>query len=298
MDQPPSGARNVEPIARHIPQIEYGASSVQGKRDAMEDAHQVIQDLTAFANRFGGKKLSYFAVFDGHTGDKVATYAATRLHLNLILDRFFSSNIEEALRNAFAKTDKEFLATERNDGSTAIVAVIEGNMLYIANLGDSRAVLEKNGEVEFATEDHKPNHPKEKARIEAAGGFVKNGRVSGRLAVSRAFGDKTYKILGGKIKAPLVSNVPTISRKQLTPQNKFLILASDGLWDVMTNQEAVDLVHKKLKQHQNPQKASKALVTRALKEGSKDNITALVVSLVETKKKRRRIFGKSLGSQS
>ena len=296
--QPAPHPRAADPTPTYIPL--YGVCSIQGQRSTMEDAHQVIPDLATFFDSTkklsDGKRRSYYAVFDGHGGARAAQYAANNLHLNLIYDQCFPNNITEALRKAFVKTDKNFIARGYNDGSTAIVAVRENNTLYLANLGDSRAVLEENGKVGFATKDHKPNDPDERRRIEAAGGTVlddKRGGVvlnaRGQLAMSRAFGNRNYKktvmssvknIIQNKLTVgSIVSNEPTITCLQLTPQNTFLILASDGIWNVIENQEAVALVKKELEQHLDPQKASKALVDEAFKRKSSDNITALIVLL-------------------
>jgi protein phosphatase 1L len=147
--------------------------------------------------------------------------------------------------------------------------------MYIANVGDSRAVLCRGKKSIGLSSDHKPDREDEQERIESFGGSVVNSentgwiaRVNGHLAISRSVGDIRLKDPPQGVTAE-----PEISELDITPEDQFIILASDGLWDVMTNQESVDLVRK----CQDKNKAAELLVDKALKLGSADNVTALIV---------------------
>ncbi|KDQ15204.1 hypothetical protein BOTBODRAFT_31871 [Botryobasidium botryosum FD-172 SS1] len=138
-------------------------------------------------------------------------------------------------------------------------------VLYTANVGDARAVLCSAGEAIRLTHDHKGSDKGEVKRIKEAGGFVLNNRVNGVLAVTRSLGDSAMK--------EFVVGTPYTTTVELTDSDEFLILACDGLWDVLKDQEAVDLVRRET----DAQKASEILVKHALDNYSQDNVTVLVV---------------------
>lgn len=137
-------------------------------------------------------------------------------------------------------------------GCTAVVAVIHGNKVVIANTGDSRCIISRKGVAEPLTLDHKPVLLEEAERIIKAGGFVRDNRVNGALNVSRTIGDLDFK---RNTNLPhthqMVVATPDITSFDLQKGDEFLILACDGIWDVMSNQEAVDFVRKRLKQRES-----------------------------------------------
>lgn len=214
-------------------ELNWGLSFMQGKRPTMEDEHVHIVDSK--------EECGFFGVYDGHGGVEAAKYAKKHLH------EIFSNakgSIQERMYEAFLKTDEKLLqCSDIIAGTTAVVAFIEKDWLHIGWAGDSRAVFARDGKIIFASQDHKPDDPEEKKRIERAGGFVKKWGVwrvyPGGLAVARALGDKDLKqqLPGGIIAKPSVVSIPL-----KTTQNSFLILACDGLWDVVTNVEAVKVV--------------------------------------------------------
>eukprot|EP00602_Paraphysomonas_sp_CaronLab_P008243 CAMPEP_0185019610 /NCGR_PEP_ID=MMETSP1103-20130426/2225_1 /TAXON_ID=36769 /ORGANISM="Paraphysomonas bandaiensis, Strain Caron Lab Isolate" /LENGTH=382 /DNA_ID=CAMNT_0027550025 /DNA_START=248 /DNA_END=1396 /DNA_ORIENTATION=- len=134
-------------------------------------------------------------------------------------------------------------------GCTACVSLKHGNDLYVANAGDSRAVLCRGDGSAYALSfDHKPNDKTESDRIIAAGGFVNQvGRVNGNLNLSRAIGDLKYK-QNRNIPPPeqIISGDPDITVTTLLPDDKFFLVACDGIWDCFTNQEACDFVSKRI----------------------------------------------------
>nr|PIL99891.1 putative PP2C [Toxoplasma gondii COUG] len=203
-----------------------------------------------------------FGVFDGHgpSGHDVSGYVHRMLFALLLTDESLNRNPQLALRNAFVATHQSVLAyaahTERFDcslsGSTASVVLQTQRRLFVAHVGDSRAVLarqRRDGVVaETLTVDHKPTIPAERARIEAAGGELKRlecdipyrvflkGRLYPGLAMSRALGDAIASHAG-------VSCEPDLSTVELDRSCLFVIIASDGVWEFISNQEAVNIVN-------------------------------------------------------
>lgn len=176
-------------------------------------------------------------------------------------------------------------------GCTAVVAVKKNNELFVANAGDSRGVLCRSGKAVALSEDHKPASEVERTRIIAAGGFLSEiggvCRVNGNLNLSRAIGDLKYK--GNSDLPPkdqIITAEPDILKFTLVPEDRFFVLACDGIWDVMSNQECVDFVSQRLDQGMTPTAAACALLDACLANDPKetrgvgcDNMTALVVLL-------------------
>lgn len=262
-------------------------------RPTMEDSHIEIRPFApntchgATTNNAG-----YFAVYDGHGGREAVDYIERHLHRNLEQE-LRHANIKDAtprpdglvqaaLEAAFVKTDDEMAGNPRyvQCGSTVCSVLIRpdpitgGRVLYAANAGDARAVLavstKDGGDLvaQRLTKDHCPNTPREIARIKRAGGSVFNGRVNGSLAVSRALGDHGLKAAG-------VTGVPHQSVVSLHKGHKFVIIACDGLWDVMTDQEAVKMVAKM----RDPTRMAKKLIAVAMARMTTDNVSVMCVRL-------------------
>jgi len=155
-------------------------------------------------------------------------------------------------------------------GACATTALVRGGHLYVAHVGDCRAVLSRDGAAAALTADHTCIREEERERIEREDGYVcrtcsGGWRVQGRLAVSRAFGD-------GALKRWVVAD-PAVTRVALDAMCEFLVIASDGLWDKVSNQEAVDAVST------SPATACRELVDMARHRGSRDDVTVMVVDL-------------------
>eukprot|EP00293_Proteomonas_sulcata_P000729 CAMPEP_0184321808 /NCGR_PEP_ID=MMETSP1049-20130417/121191_1 /TAXON_ID=77928 /ORGANISM="Proteomonas sulcata, Strain CCMP704" /LENGTH=249 /DNA_ID=CAMNT_0026642755 /DNA_START=69 /DNA_END=818 /DNA_ORIENTATION=- len=243
----------------------------------MEDVHIVRRT----------EGLHIFAVCDGHGGDRCAKYLEAHLAEKIATRiRGFPDNIPEALTRVCEDVDKEFLNSlggrheEQNVGSCAVIVVLKGNRAFCANVGDSRAVLycrDKSSRSTVVTPlstDHKPMpNTAELQRLKDIGTMVHMGRLEGRIAVSRAFGDATFKTRNvGLISEP---EIQTIDLPDRAGKDVFLVIACDGLWDVTTNEQAGDLVTDLRKLSES----AKALTDFGLGNGSTDNITAMVVSL-------------------
>ncbi|KAI4970780.1 probable protein phosphatase 2C 59 [Hordeum vulgare subsp. vulgare] len=248
----------------------YGYASCLGKRSSMEDFHETRIDGV------DGETVGLFGVFDGHGGARAAEFVKQNLFSNLIKHPKFFTDTKSAIAETFTHTDSELLkadtAHNRDAGSTASTAILVGDRLVVANVGDSRAVICRGGDAIAVSRDHKPDQTDERQRIEDAGGFVMwagTWRVGGVLAVSRAFGDKLLK--------QYVVADPEIKEEVVDSSLEFLILASDGLWDVVTNEEAVAMV----KPIVDSQQAAKKLLVEATRRGSADNITCVVVRFLD-----------------
>ncbi|EPS57222.1 hypothetical protein M569_17598, partial [Genlisea aurea] len=211
----------------------FAALSLKGKKKFMEDAHR--------AYRFDDEKVFFFGVYDGHGGSKAAEFASENLHVR-IMEQISKNNRskEAAVAMGYLKTDEEFLKQGIGSGACCVTALIHGrNSMVVSNLGDCRAVLCRNGAAEPLTSDHCPSRDDERRRIEDQGGYVEfhrgMWRTHGSLAVSRSIGDSHLKEWG-------VIAVPDSKLVELNPETEYLLLASDGLWKHVGDQEAVDVV--------------------------------------------------------
>ncbi|CAK9216791.1 unnamed protein product [Sphagnum troendelagicum] len=244
----------------------YGYSRLQGKRASMEDFHDAKSSIV------GDQVIGLFGVFDGHGGSRAAEYVKKNLFDNLLKHPKFVDDTKLAIAESYKQTDQDYLRAESNQqrdaGSTASTAVLVGDRLLVANVGDSRAVICRGGKAFALSNDHKPNRIDERQRIEDAGGvvmWVGTWRVGGVLAVSRAFGDRLLK--------RYVVAEPEIQEDTIEEGVDFLILASDGLWDVVSNQEAVSIIESIT----DAEEAANRLTDEAYRRGSCDNITCIIV---------------------
>ncbi|ELW47235.1 Protein phosphatase 1L, partial [Tupaia chinensis] len=172
------------------------------------------------------------------------------------------------------------MLTQRTQGTTCLIALLSDKDLTVANVGDSRGVLcDKDGNAIPLSHDHKPYQLKERKRIKRAGGFISfNGswRVQGILAMSRSLGDYPLKNLNVVIPDP---DILTFDLDKLQPE--FMILASDGLWDAFSNEEAVRFIKERLDE---PHFGAKSIVLQSFYRGCPDNITVMVVKFRNSSK--------------
>lgn len=276
---------------------------------------------------------TFAAVFDGHGGDECSNYLVDALprHIRnqMLTDRealrqsiengrggprglhtdtgedATSEVMRRILKTAYLRADKEFISpkTAPQSGSTGATVVLFGRRLFAANVGDSRVVLaRKNGACLELTSDHKPSRQDEAARVRAAGGFILHKRVMGELAITRAFGDKSFKMgikamleedadelgAGGMsddttkdLTAPLVSAEPEIASIVLSHDDEFLLLACDGLFDVFKSQDAITFARQELIAHRGePAEVARILSDQAIRvRRSRDNVSILIIVL-------------------
>lgn len=263
-----------------LPVFRSGSYSEKGPKEFMEDEHICVDNLHDHldAARDFPSPGAFYGVFDGHGGVDAASFAKNSLLKSIVEDSHFPARIRRAIRNAFVRTDhalSDSKSLDRTSGTTALIALVLGRKMLIANAGDSRAVLGKRGKAIELSKDHKPNCTSEKLRIEKLGGVIYDGYLNGQLSVARALGD--WHLKGPKgISYPL-SSEPELEELILTEEDEFLVIGCDGLWDVMSSQCAVTMTRKELMLHNDPEKCCKVLVKEALKRNSCDNLTVLVV---------------------
>ncbi|GAQ84673.1 Protein phosphatase 2C family protein [Klebsormidium nitens] len=243
---------------------------------AMYEANYVMEDTSQVEASNSGV---FMGVYDGHGGSEAATFVEATLFRNLQRAMVAGNGVSgAAILQAFEDTEEQFatLVTEEFEnaphlacvGAAAVVALVTDGALYVANCGDSRAVLGVLDDgapvaVQLSV-DHSVKAPAERAKyltehpgtpdlvMETPGG----PRIKGKLQVTRAFGDCYMKSLAfnrnplfprfrvpGHYTPPLITAVPHVAIYTLRAKDKFLILASGGLWEYVTNQEAVDIVH-------------------------------------------------------
>lgn len=289
-----SGSESDEGSKSNSPNsIRHGLAAAQGPRKTMEDAAVAHSSLSATLIDCRSAELpdilpevtALYAVFDGHSGSHAAEFASERILQGVTASGHFPRDIGASLTEAFVQIDQDYL-TAINDtgttgaGTTALAAVVWGSTLYVANAGDSRAVLSRSGKAIELTRDHKPVEPQEKQRIELCGGYVcADGRLCGELTVARAIGDyhlPNLKGLADQEIGPLTAE-PEVTEYQLNSNDEFMVLACDGLWDVLSSQRAVEFARINLKKHNDPQRCADELVAEAVRVHSSDNITVIVV---------------------
>lgn len=269
-----------------VPALRSGEWSDIGKRPYMEDTHVCIQDMgkkfgCSFVNE---EAVSFYGVFDGHGGKGAAQFVRDHLPRVIIEDSDFPLALEKVVTRSFMETDAAFarsctLETSLSSGTTALTAMIFGRSLLVANAGDCRAVLSRQGCAIEMSKDHRPCCTKERMRIEALGGFIDDDYLNGLLGVTRALGDwhlegmKEMSERGGPLSAE-----PELKLITLTKEEEFLIIGSDGIWDVFTSQNAIDFARRRLQEHNDVKLCCKEIVEEAIKRGATDNLTVVLVS--------------------
>eukprot|EP00403_Amphidinium_massartii_P038385 CAMPEP_0178435978 /NCGR_PEP_ID=MMETSP0689_2-20121128/34204_1 /TAXON_ID=160604 /ORGANISM="Amphidinium massartii, Strain CS-259" /LENGTH=341 /DNA_ID=CAMNT_0020058063 /DNA_START=63 /DNA_END=1085 /DNA_ORIENTATION=- len=253
--------------------LAWGYSAMQGWREGMEDAHFAIGSLSGLQSH-GWEQTALFGVLDGHGGEHVARFCERYLPEEIMKGP--AEDPEAALVNAFHRMDemlfdpanledfrnfsnssvvKAWFAHPDTIGCTAVVCCVRPDKIVVANVGDSRAVLCRDGMAMDLSEDHKPNLPRERARIHKAGasiemqqiGPITQYRINGNLNLSRSLGDLAYKQNPELTPSEqIISPTPDVRFFDRHPGDTFMVIACDGVWDVMSSQEVVDFVKQRL----------------------------------------------------
>ena len=234
-------------------------------RQSMEDIGVMLPDFIP------EKKYSLFGIFDGHGGNDVVKYIKNRLpeiiKANITKNDNYDS-IENNLISSFHKIDEELkFYDSEHTGSTATILLFQDNIVYCANVGDSTAFIVYDNFIKKISIDHKCTDPKEEERILLSGGKITKNRVMGQLVLSRCLGDLYCKKYG-------VSNIPDISVNKLEGNVKYVVVASDGVWDVVKENELLQLS----KNRKNAEGFCKDLVKLAIDKDTKDNVSCIVIS--------------------
>ncbi|CAH0522128.1 unnamed protein product [Peronospora belbahrii] len=308
-----SNSKSVNPILKQIEMedmydLPVGIATDRGAKLNQEDVYfiggKVAERLTL--NGYSSSARGCFGIFDGHAGDRASRFCAEGIFPRILKQLAQKSTMKDAITNAVRDLDAEFCTLARrtsesasyttsqlshvhpfatDDGSTLLVAIVRDGLLHVGNVGDSRAVVvTRHGDAIPMSFDQKPDLRDERKRLEAKGAFVTGTpscmhkvwplnkmldvpRVNGRLAVSRSIGDVSLK--------PYISCDPEVQTRKISKNDRFLVLATDGLWDVVTSKAAAKLVA----HFRDPQRAADALLALALQKGTTDNVTVMVVKL-------------------
>ena len=293
------------PAGRNVDMgVLFGVAMLKGQRVTMEDRYIAVPDikalpLTSARSAPEGANHGFYAVCDGHNGDTTAEMVAQLLAGSIASQSSLASDPVRALSDAFLATDSSVLDQQEESGqysgSTAVSVLVRKSagtqrpMLYCANVGDSRAVMCRAGQVVPLSDDHTCQREDEKMRLLDAGAYVTKGRLMGVLAVSRAFGDAEHKNIkevcwGQSFTGETLLAEPEVYKEPVSPQDEFIVLACDGVYDVMTSQQVVSYVRRRLLQHGDVQMAAQELVAKAVHLASVDNCTAMVIALNQSQK--------------
>jgi len=257
-----------------------GANKIKASWSDMRGRRKDMQDSLCFS---GDDRL--FAIFDGHGGRLASEFVS-----NKFTDTFgfqleqqdtepttAHDHIISAFKYTFKSVDDELAKLNLHEGTAALVAFFcdKSRRLYIANAGDSRAVMASNDEyTQRLSTDHKPSLPSERERIMNLGGYISDTlRVNGTLTLTRSLGDFDLR--------PYTTAEPTVSWYDIdSRRDRFIIMACDGVWDVLSDDEAVDIIRSELLLSGDINRACGRLKDYAFFLGSGDNISVMVLQIV------------------
>lgn len=275
----------LSPIIKHSnkPFVDYFVQLMQNTRETMEDFHLINTEFNLKQNQ------ALFGVFDGHGGVDVAKKLKDELSsrfakiINCTITNDTSSTIENLIRYLFKKFDEDIIkqyapvnvkyeSTNFSSlGSTCtlvyLVKEIDATYLYCANIGDTRGLLISKGGATRITYEHKPSDDFENKRIKANGGVIFGGRLFGQFSLTRAFGNFALK--------KWVISEPFIKKLILTDQDKYVVIASDGIWDVITDDNCFEISLGV----ESSKEFCEELINTAVSRWSKDNLSCVVIRI-------------------
>ena len=290
-------------------------------RDYNEDRVSIILNINKPPERTAEvwPRCSFFGVYDGHGGAACADFLRDNLHQFVTRNEHFPGNPKEALIQGFARAESMFFEYSKTQsprdksGSCAVVVLIVGDICYVANLGDSRAVMsgEGGGKVYPLSKDHKPNDVAERQRIEKAGGRIYQSSAQigpnqqilgpyrilpGRLSVCRSFGDFEAKVVeyGGNPEV-LIAN-PEIRAFKIHSEYDFILMASDGIFDKLNNREVVQCVLAGINQrlvadvHRMCGAGVESVMVSALNKRTMDNISVVIIALEGLANRAKKLY--------
>lgn len=251
----------------------YCVAEYSNKDEMNPRYRNYMEDFIKIIDKFNNNpKMGFFSIFDGHGGEDSAKYAKERipelLAKNLITTS--SATIEKCIINSFIQVDNELkFYDSENTGTTATVILIYERNLYLANVGDSKCVMVSDNEIKTLSYDHKCTDEKEIERVKKSKGKIINNRINGQLALSRALGDYSLKRYG-------VISTPFTNKVEIEVKDKFIIIASDGVWDV-TDENDINLIVNK---SSLPYEICEFIIQHSILKGSRDNISCIVIKLI------------------
>lgn len=290
---------------------------MQGWRNSMEDEHLIA------LNKGKNQSTHIFGVFDGHGGYEVARYIKNHfVDIFLSNQNYKDGLISQALKETFSQinanlntleackeltkyhrqfqqdynikpSETEKITYEKKGylenlayeiGSTCNVLIIYDNEFYFANCGDSRSLLLRHGEAIAMSTDHKPDMPLEFKRIKRSGSYIKDGRVDGALNLSRSIGDLQFK-RGDNDNDCAVTCIPDVLNETVNPYDDFIIIACDGVWDCISNEQMSNFIYSRIRNGQNnlekilDELFQKNVAKSADDETGTDNMTCIIIML-------------------
>ena len=262
------------PLFHSFKEYSYQEEKNEQYRQTMEDCGRVYDHF------MDDPYKSYFSLFDGHGGAEVAKYACD--HLHKIFGKYLSEHrtkVEKALKKSFLVLDEELKKFKNTDsiGSTATVIFINREtdamlgtkkVVYCANIGDTSCVLFSKSRCKKLSFDHRCNEESEVTRVKKGGGLIANGRLNGKLEVTRGFGDFAMKSKG-------LTCEPFINKIVLNESDKFVVLCTDGVWDVVNEEDLFYLTINV----EDTEQIARDILNHAMKNGSKDNMSCIVIKL-------------------
>ena len=235
-----------------------------------------MEDYTLIKHPFfslGRNNLSIFAVFDGHGGEEVAKFLKENYSQNLekTIKSNLTSRLTDILRNSIKNIDKDIekIENSKNCGSTGTFVLVNNNNIYCANVGDSKCFYINDNEAIQLTEDHNCKNEKEVEMLRKKGVSIFRQRVYGSLSLTRSFGDMEYKV-DGITAEPFIKKIFVDKHKV-----KYIVIASDGIWDLVDG-KILYKISKELKKG-TCEEFCNNLVNYALENGSKDNISCIII---------------------
>lgn len=233
----------------------------KGRRSYMEDYLYI----------FKNNDINFTSIFDGHGGNNCALFLQKNIYKYFITEYKKYYKLYKSIYNTYKNLNNNFLKLKLRSGSTCNTLIInkKDKKFYLANIGDSRCIAYYiNNKIRQISRDHKPNLAKEKSFIKKKGGFVKDNRVNGKLAMSRSMGDKDL--------SKYLNYEPEIFYGSLQ-KIKYFVQASDGLFDVMSNREIITYINKLLRMKIPKNKITIMLINYAIQyKKSYDNISIIV----------------------
>ena len=253
-------------INNYYPKITYSINEYQNK-----DYNSLMEDLT-YSNLeyLNGFHKSLFLLCDGHGGDKSAKYTIENFPSILskqITENKKNNNIEYYIKKSYEQLDQLTKKNNiMNEGNTLTSIYIDYKNLYCSNVGDSKSIIINNEKYINLTYEDKCIDKNEKKRIEKNGGCIYNDRLDGIIALSRTIGDH-------KLKGNGLISIPHIKKYVLSSFDKYCIIASDGVWDVLSEDNIFNFAN----QCYNCDDLSKKIVDESINNGSQDNISCIVI---------------------
>ncbi|KAJ1958264.1 Protein phosphatase 2C 2 [Dipsacomyces acuminosporus] len=256
----------------------------------MEDAHTTLLKVGPDG------EAAFFAVYDGHGGQAAALYAGSQLYDFIINNESYTKGdyaaaIKSGYLDADAKLRDDPKMVSDPSGCTAVsILLAKDGSVYCGNAGDSRCIISTKGRAIALSNDHKPTNEVEFNRITSGGGFVEFGRVNGNLALSRAIGDFEFKNNPSlPPERQIVTADPDVVKHKLTNDDEFIVIACDGIWDCMTNQQVAQFVHEMVAKGMKLPQICEEIMDRCLAPESElggvgcDNMTIVIVALLNGK---------------